>query len=111
MRDYNRAVMSTSSVPASMAADSRAPGRRIAILDVYRGLAIFYIVAVIHPLFWVYTAIPTPLSWLMVEMPALFAFAGYAFGLSSGAAGMPWGRYFMNRLDRLLVPVLPYVAV
>ena len=102
--------MSASSTPSSRIVDSRAPGRRIAILDIYRGLTIFYIVAVVHPLFWIHTSVPAPLSWLMLEMPVLFALAGYAFGLSSGAAGMPWGRYFINRLDRLLIPVVLYVA-
>jgi peptidoglycan/LPS O-acetylase OafA/YrhL len=51
-------------------------------VDTLRALLILYIIAVIHPLFWLAIGDGIPVTFLLFEMPCMFILSGYSFGLS-----------------------------
>jgi peptidoglycan/LPS O-acetylase OafA/YrhL len=81
---------------------------RIPELDEYRGFAVLYIVAIIHPIFW-FLVTPAWISWILVEMPFVFGLAGYVFGLSRSRRRESWWRYFAKRTERLILPCAIYL--
>ncbi|WKB55621.1 acyltransferase family protein [Eleftheria terrae] len=93
---------------------SRHPG-----LDLARGLLMFYIVAVVHAVFWLQLLPQSFSSWWLFEMPGIFVVSGYAYSLyeraqAGGRPGGPQGSgylaYLAGRGVRVLLPYLVYAT-
>lgn len=85
---------------------------RVEALDHARGVLMLYIVAVIHGLFWLKVGDEVVISWLLFEMPVVFAISGYTLALQRGIT-FEWTReayfhYVRARLQRILIPYLAY---
>lgn len=90
-------------------------GSRDVGLDVARGLLMAWIVTVIHGIFWLGVFPREPGSWLLFEMPPVFAITGAAYFLGEGAkhSKLTFSGYFdflLRRGVRIYIPYLAYVA-
>lgn len=84
--------------------------QRDTTLDALRGLAMIYIVCVIHLLYW-FGHSPEPLSsTLLFEMPAIFFISGAAQSLRGGAIP-PLRHYITGRIKRVLLPFYIFIPV
>lgn len=79
-------------------------------LDLYRALAMIYIVAVIHCIYWLGAA-NILASLLLVEMPVIFFIAGASFNLSNSSKKRSYGAFMLSRVKRVVFPYYIYVAV
>ena len=82
-------------------------------IDVARGILIFYIVTVIHGMYWLDIFSGTLKSLFLFEMPAIFILVGYAFSLSikNGLELVEFSNYFqlcIRRASRILIPYWIY---
>src|SRR5262249_38498823 len=88
------------------------PPKRVAGLDVARGLLMAYVVIVIHGSFWL-GIIPAPASSaLLFEMPLIFIVSGAAFSHAPQPLTLnSYAFYLLNRGVRILAPYWAYTFV
>jgi multidrug transporter EmrE-like cation transporter len=82
-------------------------------VDTLRALLIVYIVAVIHPMFWLDIAGGVPGTFLLFEMPCIFILSGYSYALSvrNGLIINSISDYLVfciQRAARIIMPLLIY---
>ena len=78
-------------------------------LDIYRGLAMIYIVCVIHLLYWFDFGSEPLLSCLLFEMPVIFFITGASYSLGSRQRTL--GAMMWSRFKRVMVPYYVYALV
>lgn len=84
-------------------------------VDIARGSLIFYIITIVHGLFWL-QLIPVPIAaMLLFEMPIIFIISGYAYRLyqeqssqNATASLKHYGAYIFSRWSRILLPYFAY---
>ncbi len=82
-------------------------GRRDVSLDMYRGLAMIYILCVIHPAYWLGMLDEPFKSLILFEMPVIFFISGAAMTVSGSRRGL--ARTIKNRFKRLMLPYYAYI--
>lgn len=66
------------------------PSNRSIAVDIARGGLMFYIVVIIHGIFWLELLPLKMSSILLFEMPLIFIISGYAYGLNSSSPSNPF---------------------
>lgn len=84
--------------------------QRDTTLDACRGLAMMYIVCVIHVAYWLYPVAEPLKSVLLFEMPAMFFIAGAAQSLR-GSRPVSYRAYVCGRFRRVLLPFFLFLPV
>ena len=83
-------------------------------IDIARAGLIFYIITIIHGIFWLNIIPQTYGSLLLFEMPLIFVISGYAYALFEKKSGFVLNiknyiSFVISRGSRILIPYLVYV--
>ncbi len=86
-------------------------------IDIARGALMFYIITILHGVFWL-GLVPRPLSTvLLFEMPFIFIISGYAYSLYERTrpnfvfSCKQYVGFLMSRATRILVPYYTYTLM
>jgi hypothetical protein len=84
-------------------------------IDIFRGLTIVYIVAFIHPTYWLGNFIQNEIirSLFLFEMPAIFIISGASYFLYSQKRDLNIGSIIQNVVDkwtRIYIPFFAYIT-
>jgi fucose 4-O-acetylase-like acetyltransferase len=84
-------------------------------LDVARGMVMFYIITIIHGVYWLGIFESNFSSLLLFEMPLIFMISGYAYAITVKRKHIrdlyDYFEYAQSRVIRIYIPYLAYAFV